>query len=89
MNMLETMAANASDHEDWKAVYAKRDEVVQAMVKIGSIKASDLPELDRLGRFTVAKDHWGICDQPVRQALLIDHPHVQSAARQSQRKVGN
>lgn len=70
-----------------EAVYAKREELVCAMAETGAIRPADLAKLDRLGRFTVARDHWGICDQFVREALLVDHSHVQSAARQSQRKA--
>ncbi|MEL7968086.1 hypothetical protein AAG587_17085 [Vreelandella neptunia] len=88
--MLETMAANASDHKDWEAVYAKRAAVVQAVASTGSIKVNDLPELDRLGRFTVAMEHWSICDQGARDALLNDqHPHVRSCALNRSQKAQN
>ncbi|WP_153785364.1 hypothetical protein [Pseudomonas sp. EMN2] len=62
--------------------YDKRAERVSSLAEAGQIEAADLHELDYLGRFKVANEHWGICDTSARQALLNDQHHfVRSCAR--------
>ena len=63
-------------------LFAQRQDAVAMLVTTGGIKAEDLNPLDRLGRCMVANDHWSICDEAARSALLNDqHPHVRSCAR--------
>ena len=71
MNMLETMAVNASDHKDREAVYAKRAELVQAIAETGRIQPADLAELDRLGQ------QWDVPPgaKPMKEASLSIEVH--------------
>ncbi len=65
-----------------KALYAGREETMQALSAAGVIRVHDVAKLDRQGRFIVACDHWSYCDEVARGALLSDeHPHVRSAAK--------
>ena len=62
-------------------LYAQRAKQVADLARRGSIKADDLPHLDRLGRFKIVVEHWPLCDESARQALLKDtHHSVRSAA---------
>lgn len=62
-------------------LYATRDAFVDQLAIRGLATASDLAQLDRLGRFKVASKHWGICDPGARAALREDvHHQVRSCA---------
>lgn len=64
-----------------KAIYADREARVEALASTGCIKAADLEALDRIGRCKVANDHWGLCDEQARRALINDpHHFVRSCA---------
>lgn len=64
-----------------EAIYAQREADVADLASRGSISASDLESLDRLGRCKVANDHWSICNEQARKALLNDpHHFVRSCA---------
>lgn len=64
-----------------EAQYAERERAILALSSKGVISASDLLDLDRLGRCQVANELWALCDQSARNALLRDeHPHVRSCA---------
>lgn len=67
---------------DIEALYAKREADIAAMAQKGKITVDDVTSLDRLGRFSVAVDHWALCSDGAKMSLLNDqHPHVRSAAR--------
>lgn len=67
--------------QELEVLYAERDAAVLALATKGHIEAPDLVALDRLGRFKVANEHWGICDSTARHALLNDpHHFVRSCA---------
>jgi len=76
------MSQNAySRPQKLEALYAERDAAVAALGTKGRIEAADLASLDRLGRCKVANEHWGICDESARHALLNDaHHFVRSCA---------
>lgn len=64
-----------------KAIYAEREARVEALASTGRITAADLEKLDRIGRCKVANDHWGLCDEQARRALINDpHHFVRSCA---------
>lgn len=64
-----------------KRIYTEREAAIEKLIAKGTIVASDLQGLDRIGRCTVAIDHWGICDESARQALRDDvHHFVRSCA---------
>ncbi|ABD72143.1 hypothetical protein Rfer_4457 (plasmid) [Rhodoferax ferrireducens T118] len=56
-------------------LYAARDRFVAALKEKGSIELNDLEKLDRMGRFKVAEECWGILSAEARQALLDDAHH--------------
>ncbi|MDG1580954.1 hypothetical protein [Pseudomonas sp. GOM6] len=58
-----------------EVLYAEREAAVLALAGKGTIVAASLADLDRLGRCKVANEHWGICDESARQALLNDAHH--------------
>lgn len=71
--------------EDIEVLYARRAEFLQRFKAAGTIKLSNLSEMDRLGRYEVANDCWKLCTRRAKQALLTDsHPQVRSAALMSQ-----
>lgn len=71
--------------QDTDTLYARRAEFIQSFKAAGTIKLSNLGEMDRLGRYEVAYDCWKLCTRRVKQALLTDsHPQVRSAALMSQ-----
>lgn len=61
--------------QELEVIYAERDAAVAALAAKGKIEAADLAPLDRLGRCKVANEHWGICDESARHALLNDMHH--------------
>lgn len=62
-------------------LYATRDSFVDQLALRGLATASDLADLDRLGRFKLASNHWRICDPEARRALREDaHHQVRSCA---------
>jgi hypothetical protein len=71
--------------KDIDVLYARRAEFVQNFKTAGTIKLSNVIEMDRLGRADLASDCWNLCTQEAKQALLTDsHSHVRSAALMSQ-----
>ena len=73
-----------------EAIYSKRRAQVAELVSRARITVEDLQTLDRLGRFTVSAEHWDLCDDIARKALLADaHPHVRSAALLSSTRNSN
>lgn len=67
--------------QEAKAIYAEREARVEALASTGSIKAAELEALDRIGRCKVANDHWALCDEQARHALINDpHHFVRSCA---------
>lgn len=62
-------------------LYRVRESLLATYASQKSIGAADIRRLDRLGRAAVASDHWALCDEPCRQALLADiHHAVRSCA---------
>lgn len=65
-------------------LHARRAEFIQSFKAAGTIKLSNLSEMDRLGRYEVADECWNLCTPKAKQALLTDsHPHIRSAALMS------
>lgn len=62
--------------------YAERELAVAALGELEQPAAADLADLDYLGRYKVADEHWNRCDASARSALLGDgHHFVSSCAR--------
>ncbi|CAI9912150.1 TPA: hypothetical protein ACNVX4_005943 [Pseudomonas aeruginosa] len=65
-----------------EVLYAEREKAVSSLGTKKSIQAADLEALDYLGRCKVANEHWQICDESARRALLNDaHHFVRSCAK--------
>lgn len=63
------------------SLYVARDAFIERLRANGLITLQDIHDLDRLGRAKVASDHWAICSQEARKALLSDaHHQVRSCA---------
>lgn len=60
-------------------LYALRDAFIRTLRAKGLVDVREIGELDRLGRCQVASDHWDLCTQEARDALLED-PHHQVRA---------
>lgn len=58
-----------------KTLYAVREKLVAAAAARGVVNPADLTELDRLGRCSIASDHWTLCTAETRTALLEDKHH--------------
>ncbi len=64
-----------------EALMERRDKAVEVLRTKPVVDLSDIDVLDRLGRFSVAKDLFQKCSARCRSYLLNDeHPHVRSAA---------
>lgn len=69
------------DNCQLEGFYAQREKEVASLSQKPVISVEDLVSLDRLGRFQVANELWGKCDQAARFSLLHDeHHYVRSAA---------
>lgn len=69
------------DEMKLEAFYAQRRSEVAALGQKVIITSDDLIPLDRLGRYQVAAQFWGICSQEAKHSLLHDEHHsVRSAA---------
>lgn len=72
-------------HAELEVMYAERERVVARLASQSEISVSDIKGLDRIGRCSVASDHWTLCNQDAQQALLSDEHHfVRSCAVISQ-----
>ncbi len=61
-----------------------REQVINELSKMPRIHVSEIKELDRIGRFTVAQSLFQKCDRDARHYLLHDeHAHVCAAAAKS------
>ena len=62
-------------------LFASRDALIAKLNTKGRIDAKDLLTLERSGKCIVASEHWGICTDDARHALLNDEHHfVRSCA---------
>lgn len=62
-------------------MYSLRDAEVAALAKQAAITVSDVRGLERTGRFKVADELYGLCNDAARNELLNDAHHgVRSAA---------
>lgn len=62
-------------------LFAVRDSLISRLQAKGVIDEADLRSLDRTGKCIVANNHWGICTNEARHALLHDaHHFVRSCA---------
>ncbi|EKF7416907.1 TPA: hypothetical protein MXR76_004046 [Pseudomonas aeruginosa] len=65
-----------------EVLYAEREKAVSTLGSKSVIQAADLDTLDYLGRCKIANEHWQICDETARRALLNDaHHFVRSCAK--------
>lgn len=63
-------------------MYSDQFQLVDNLVRMDSISASDLVELNRIGKYRLIDIAWGLLTQDARIALLNDEHHFVRASAQ-------